>query len=332
MSIKPPSSLFRYRPVGDDATLARELSAIRDSYLYAPLFSQMNDPMEAFYETGGPIDAVIEALFPNPGHKLQELYTMLADLVGKFALVSFSSTPKDLPLWAYYASNFAGMCLEFDTAKLGIGGFKNEKLRPVTYASDALPPLTVADLTKSNMDALIARITRKRLEWAHEKEWRYVVGEAGPRYYLDSALRRIFLGPRMPAEHAQAVRDAVQHRDVEVVQGRIQGYILSFAVVQPPTPLKDCARIGEGHFDPDEHRFSYDALNNVLSVPLDSLWEACRELCTDPNLDRIEDVGYSSSRPGNIFVQATYRLRKGPRVYQNHYFDAEARPVPGDVS
>lgn len=63
-------------------------------------------------------------------------------------------------------------------------------------------------------------------------------------------------------------------------------------------------------------------------MPLDSLWQACRELCLDTNLDRIGDVSYSSSHPGTIFVQASYVFRSGPRVYHNHYFDAEARPVP----
>lgn len=46
--------------------------------------------------------------------------------------------PTHLPMWAYHGSNFAGMCLEFDTADLMISDFHAEKLRPVTYARATL--------------------------------------------------------------------------------------------------------------------------------------------------------------------------------------------------
>ncbi len=68
-------------------------------------------------------------------------------------------------MWAYYGSNFSGMCLEFDTAELRIGDFQNEKLQPVTYARSALPPLTVTDMASERVEeTVIARITRKRSE------------------------------------------------------------------------------------------------------------------------------------------------------------------------
>ncbi|WP_339531498.1 MULTISPECIES: hypothetical protein [unclassified Pseudomonas] len=44
-----PTSLYRYRPLGSDL-VKRELDAIFSSYLYAPRFDQMNDPMEAMIE------------------------------------------------------------------------------------------------------------------------------------------------------------------------------------------------------------------------------------------------------------------------------------------
>lgn len=49
--MKTPTKLYRYRPL-DDALLDCELGALRDSYLFAPPFAAMNDPMEAFYEAG----------------------------------------------------------------------------------------------------------------------------------------------------------------------------------------------------------------------------------------------------------------------------------------
>ena len=81
--------------------------------------------------------------------------------------------------------------LEFDSAELAIGDFQGERLRPVIYARNALPSLSVADMAPECLeDAVTARLTRKRIEWAHEKEWRFITGEVGPKHYLDDALRR----------------------------------------------------------------------------------------------------------------------------------------------
>ncbi|TIU44075.1 MAG: DUF2971 domain-containing protein, partial [Mesorhizobium sp.] len=144
------------------------MEALRESYLFSPPFAAMNDPMEAYYETGGPGDRIVNAMFAPAGLKVDIMYEMLSDMINRFALVSFSETYENLPMWAYYGSNFAGMCLEFDTADLMIGDFQGEKLRPVTYARNALPSLTVADMGAQHLEeAVIARITRKRSEWAH---------------------------------------------------------------------------------------------------------------------------------------------------------------------
>ena len=71
-----------------------------------------------------------------------------------------------------------------NTAEVPIGDFQNEKLRPVTYAREALPPLSVTDMAPERLEeAVIARLTRKRSEWAHEKEWRFITGEVGPKHY-----------------------------------------------------------------------------------------------------------------------------------------------------
>ncbi len=98
--MKTPSKLYRYRPL-EDALLDRELSALCDSYLYAPPFAAMNDPMEAFYETGGLGDRIISAMLAPAGKRIDGVYEMLSEMIDRFALVSFAGTHEDLPMWAY---------------------------------------------------------------------------------------------------------------------------------------------------------------------------------------------------------------------------------------
>lgn len=326
--MKTPPKVYRYRPL-EDGLLNRELGALRDSYLYAPPFAAMNDPMEAFYETGGPGDRIINAMLAPAGKRIDGMYEMLSEMIDRFALVSFAGTHEDLPMWAYYGSNFGGMCLEFDTAQLAIGDFQNEKLRPVTYARSALPPLTVTDMAPERLEeAVIARITRKRSEWAHEKEWRFITGEVGPKHYLDDALRRVFLGPRVKAEHAARVCEVLDRRPVEVLQGEIQGFELMFRSIKPARPLEECERVGAGRFNPKDIIYKQGELEAVVAGPLDALLEECRQTARRPNLEEIADFDVSVNRKGALFIWAIYRLRSGRDVYDKRYFDRRMRLLP----
>lgn len=293
--MKIPDRVYRYRPL-DDTLFEREMSALRDAYLYAPPFAAMNDPMEAFYETGGPGDRIIDAMLAPSGQGVGAMYEILSDLIDRFALVSLAGTHLDLPMWAYYASNFAGMCLEFSTSELDIGDFQNEQLRQVTYARSALPPLTLAEMAPERIkEAVIARITRKRVEWAHEKEWRLIVGETGPKHYVDDALSRVFLGPRINPEHAKQICNLLDFRPVEVLQGEIRGLELAFRTIKKARPLNECERVGAGRFVPANIVSDPAELEYFLAVPLDQLMTKCKEVAHRPNVEEIARRGRASA-------------------------------------
>jgi hypothetical protein len=325
--MKIPDKLFRYRPL-DSVLLDRELGALRDAYLYAPPFAAMNDPMEAFYETGGPGDRIIDAMLAPAGKNAGVMYKMLSDMIDRFALVSLAGTHLDLPMWAYYASNFAGMCLELSTSELDIGDLQNEQLRPVTYARSALSPLTVADMAPERVEeSVIARITRKRSEWAHEKEWRFITGELGPKHYVDDALCRVFLGPRINPAHAKQICDVLDHRPVEVVQGKIRGYELVFRTIKPARPLEDCERVGAGRFVPANIIPDPAGLEAFLAVPLDELIDKCRAIARRPNVEEIADFAVSGDREDLLYLWTTFKLRNDREVYHKRYLDRRLRTV-----
>lgn len=319
--METPPKLYRYRPL-EEALLDRELGALRDSYLYAPPFAAMNDPMEAFCETGSPGDRIINAMLAPSGKRIDGIYEILSRMIDRFALVSFSSSYEDLPMWAYYGSNFAGMCLEFDSAELAIGDFQGERLRPVIYARNALPSLSVADMAPERLEAAVtARITRKRIEWAHEKEWRFITGEVGPKHYLDDALRRVFLGPLVQPEHAARICEVLNRRPVEVLKGEIRGFELTFRPIKLATPLEECERVGAGRFDPAEHLYAEKELREFLAVPFDNLHEECRRTALRPNMEELAGVDLVGGDKSAIYFWTTYKLRNGREIYHKRYFD-----------
>jgi hypothetical protein len=323
--MKVPASLYRFRPL-DDALVDRELSALEASYLFTPPFSAMNDPMEAFYETGGPTDRIVDAML-GTGKGVADLYKLLSDTVAAFALVSFAGTAEDLPMWAYYGSNFAGMCLEFDAAKLGVGDFQGEKLLPVTYARKALPPLTVADFARAE-EAITERITRKRIEWSHEKEWRYVVGQVGPKHYLDDALKRVYIGPRAQPAHVDRICKLLDRRPVEILQGEIRGFDLEFRKIKPARPLSACDKVDAVALDMAEALYAEKELRSFLHAPYDQLVDIVREIAEHPNFHGFGGVDISVNDKEALYITTIFKLRSGRDVYHQRYFDRRLRLKP----
>jgi hypothetical protein len=159
-----------------------------------------------FYETGGSEDKYVDSVLSSSGQSIKDFYRLTESTVEQFGLVSFASTHEALPLWAYYADNFAGICLEFSTQHLSMGDFWNEKFRKVIYVRKSAPPIGFNDLGPTRLEeALISRLCRKRIEWSHENEWRFVTGGVGRKHYLEDALQCVYLGPRIEKENADEI-------------------------------------------------------------------------------------------------------------------------------
>lgn len=326
--MKIPPRLYRFRPL-DESLFQREMDTLVDSYLYAPSFRDMNDPMEAFYEMGGPGDWIVDAMLDPAEKRIEEIYRIVNNTISHFGLVSFAKNYDVLPMWAYYGSNFSGMCLEFDTAAFEISDFQNEELRPITYARTALRPLSAADLFSKRLQAaMIARLTRKRIEWAHEKEWRYIVGSIGPKYYVDDALKRIFLGPRIKPEYADYICKILARRPVEVLHGEIHGFQLRFKTIKPACPPVESERVGAGTFNPENQIVEKEKMQDFLTVPFDRLLKLTREIAYRPNMEEFLGIDVANNMKGALYISTVYKLRNGRKVYLSKYFDRKLQLLP----
>ena len=89
----------------------------------------------------------------------------------------FSESYDSLLMWAHYAHNHRGICVEYNLHLF------NEKLFytpvPVIYSNER-PCLTSLDLKhpeKESLDLFITGLTTKSVEWSYEKEWRIIRDE-----------------------------------------------------------------------------------------------------------------------------------------------------------
>lgn len=326
-----PQHIYRYRPL-DETLFDRELAALQKGFLWSPHFREMNDPMEAFYELGGAADRVLDILLKPSGKSTRDIYDLVRKTVDNFCLVSLSTSHMALPMWAYYASNFGGMCLEFLTDELFTGDFQNERLTPVIYAETAPPPIQFHELGSDGMQTeLEACFSRKRVEWRHEQEWRILTGTGGARHYVDDALSRIFLGPRIADAHADQICDLFKDRPTEILRGEVRGHDLRFETVKPALAVANCARTGAGRLDMDTLLYSRDAIEAFLDVPISELENLLRSIAARPNTEEVVDCDLSGQHGGKaIYVWTTYRLRSGRDVWKRVHLDSKLKPLPLD--
>lgn len=104
----------------------------------------------------------------------------------------FSERKDSLLMWAYYANNYSGVCLEFDAKSDEI---LNKYCSKVQYShtmySNGNAP------TDFNDNHFI-----KSYEWAHEQEWR-LVAKTDEEYFPTKSLKSIILGRRIPEEQME---------------------------------------------------------------------------------------------------------------------------------
>jgi len=86
----------------------------------------------------------------------------------------FSESEKSHLMWAHYANNHRGMCVEYDLLKV------NKQLRftpvPVIYSVDRVcfRSINMDSIDRDSLSVFIESVSSKSPEWSYEKEWRII--------------------------------------------------------------------------------------------------------------------------------------------------------------
>lgn len=190
--------LFRYRAPSEFT-----FADIGDNCTWFSSYDALNDPFEGNYVNYSD-DLSVDAL----------IRTLRA--------VCFSGSNDNLLLWAHYAANHAGLCLEY---RFEPKDFR-EQCFPVTYSSRQ-PVLATVErypLGHPSQGSLKVRVggaarafLTKSLEWSYEEEHRVLrIAEdreaAGERKPLPGTLNAIYLGLRATQETQKRVIEVVADR------------------------------------------------------------------------------------------------------------------------
>jgi Protein of unknown function (DUF2971) len=223
-----PKYLYRYRSLPDYAIRDRdkqriralELDALTAPYLWCSAFHSMNDPMEGSYALNrekGKGDAYENAR--------QFIYHRKISL----GICSFSETNNNSPMWAYYADQFRGICIEYDLQALlnSLGDCCDEGLALVrmTYSEDLYQLSVNAD---SHETAAQQILSFKSHRWLHEREWRLFKDGPGKLEIEPRCISHVYVGDRMEQKEIQRLTRSLRRSGIAVSRMELDGYSMAF--------------------------------------------------------------------------------------------------------
>ncbi len=240
MTVFPPTKAtgFHFYKYKSAEQIDRLKSIVLDHELYLPSPAQLNDPadcrpklapmtedeMVTFlrndYIRRNPVIALdllekqettIRERIQTPGLDwfLREATKILNAQMNGFRVYSLSKRFNNLSLWANYAANHAGYCLEFANE----GPLFGEHTFEVIYAESA-PPFSLVDGGKRDARFLVY----KKPEWSNEEDVRLIRARgSGPKVGIDPRwLTRVILGKDMSPSHQQQIREWIKKRQPEL--------------------------------------------------------------------------------------------------------------------
>jgi hypothetical protein len=148
-------------------------------------------------------------------------YNMMFGEMAGWSVCCFTTNPINELMWAHYANNSKGVCLEFDLSK---SPELFEKLSPVKY-SNQIPQIDTADQLP---EALLI----KRLAWSIEEEWRLITNVSGYKNFNKDALTAIYFGFNVGTKTIESIKKvliASGYKSVEFkkISFKINGFNLN---------------------------------------------------------------------------------------------------------
>jgi hypothetical protein len=218
-----PSKLYRYRSLGDDRRLEQEMRALEEGYLWCSPFGEMNDPMEGLYEAD-------HTFTDHP--RYEEIRDGIYHGKAHIGICSLSETGTNELMWAHYADQFRGICVEYDLTAL-LGNLPDDVDVVRVHYDDTLPRIALdtklSGLRGVGVTTAMAKrvLSCKHRAWLYEREWRVL----GPLRRLNYGDRRcvagVIVGQRAPREVSDRIKGLCGNLRIRVSQMEVEGYRLN---------------------------------------------------------------------------------------------------------
>ncbi|AMN49775.1 hypothetical protein AK823_07730 [Psychrobacter sp. P2G3] len=146
---------------------------------------------------------------------LNNSFDNVQEMVKALGIFSLSKSYNISSLWASYAKNHTGICIEYYLEDLISKNNGLYQCFDVVY-SDTPPDIGVEDI---NSDTLLQKmIGTKHFDWDKEQEFRIVCDNQGKNHYRSDAVCGIIFGLKTPDESKNELMKLLRNRDIKFKQ------------------------------------------------------------------------------------------------------------------
>lgn len=312
-----PEKLYRYRSLSGDGILARELEALESGGLWFSNFHHLNDPAElsdADTETvPAGLGAYMEALVPGHGDAFEKVIKASLDYSAKGFLdkktsgvCCLSEKSDHQAMWAYYADDFKGICIEYDTKiLLSLQSFcMGNRVEKVIYRNERL--ILAQDAINMDIKSGLVPLTSKSTDWQHEKEWRlFLRNETGLRHHSMNAVSAIYLGAKFDTKSEEEITAIAEKLNAKIYKYEFDKYRM-----QPRLHFEPKVSLVSLNVPKSElFERTYDLIKQSAKIDMGTLDRAILSVSNYPHL--ISLGGINNMREKTLSIIISIRLGNG---------------------
>lgn len=149
------------------------------------------------------------AEFADKSFSQKWFYEMLQKNGVSLRTCSFTENLNNELMWAHYADNFKGVCVEFDFNS--VPEVSNVLLK-VNYTNE------IPFAQEISLNELKRLHTIKRKAWSHESEWRILLNQIDKIKIEPLTIQKIYFGPRTPIDKIEEIMVTCKNNYLEHVK------------------------------------------------------------------------------------------------------------------
>lgn len=215
---KIPTVLHKYFGLNQNKTLnSQKLQCLAENKLYLSDFNSFNDPFE------GKFFIFNEDKLSEKGWDKTQIEEYVNGLTSLWRVTCLSDTnEQNMPMWAYYANNHEGFCVEYILCDL-----QKKYILPVAYEEERQEANSIAThIINAAMAAkmngtppskefslynhlMFLSMTAKHISWEHEREYRIM----SPDRYFPAIPSKIYIGLNCTDENKEKLIDIGKSSD-----------------------------------------------------------------------------------------------------------------------
>ena len=186
--------------------------------LFCASYATLNDPVEGFFEPS-------RMLKKNKSYDLEGFKTKIKERINQIGLCSFSEVRNHELMWAHYANQYRGICIEYDFGLLRKNLPKEILFARMTYNERAI---VIGNATRLPDESARRALSQKNYRWLYEREWR-MFGPQGPVSYRDvKVIKYVYMGFRVSEDHIKQIKSRLSAINIKTRLMKIENYSILF--------------------------------------------------------------------------------------------------------